>query len=130
MGRLKARWLVPICVLCEIAGLALMSLPQIWSGLLGYLLLLQAGSAVLMPAISTYINERSTEAQRATVLSLETGLFSAAMIVLFPLFGLGVTNIPYSTAYLWTLLALTVSALLILVLVLTLRKIRQVRDAV
>jgi MFS family permease len=111
MRYLPERWLVPVCVGCELAGLALMSLPQAWPGLAGYLLCFQASVAVLSPAISTYINQRTPEAQRATVLSLQTGLFSAAMIVLFPLFGLGVTLIPYGVAYLWTLLALGVGAL-------------------
>ena len=125
MRCLKERWLVPVFVASEILGLALMSLPQTWLGLFGYLICFQASVAVLMPALSTYINQRSPEAQRATVLSLQTGLFSATMIVLFPLFGLGVTNVPYSTAYLWTLLALAAGALGILALVLILRKIRQ-----
>jgi MFS family permease len=111
MRWLPERWLVPGCVGCEIAGLALMSLPQAWLGLAGYLLCFQASVAVLSPAISTYINQRTPEARRATVLSLQTGLFSAAMIVLFPLFGLGVTLIPYSVVYLWTLLALGVGTL-------------------
>jgi MFS family permease len=66
-----------------------------------------------MPAISTYINERSTEAQRATILSFQTGLFSAAMIVLFPLFGLGVSHVPYSIVYIWTLEALAIGSLAI-----------------
>ena len=55
------------------------------------------------------------------MLSLQTGLFSAAMIVLFPLFGLGVSTVPYSTVYLWTLLALAAGTLGILLLVLGLR---------
>jgi hypothetical protein len=125
MRWLRECWLVPFFVGCELLGLGLMSLPQAWLGLFGYLVFFQASVAVLAPAISTYINQRSPEAQRATVLSLQTGLFSAVMIVLFPLFGLGVTNIPYSTAYLWTLLALLAGALGILGLVLALRKIRQ-----
>ncbi|HEU5379184.1 MAG TPA: MFS transporter [Ktedonobacteraceae bacterium] len=125
MRRLKESWLVPVFVGVEILGLALMSLPQAWLGLLGYLVFFQASVAVLMPAISTYINQRSPEAQRATVLSLQTGLFSAAMIVLFPLFGLGVTNVPYNIVYLWTLLALATGALAILVLSLTLQKLRR-----
>ncbi|MEO7021245.1 MAG: MFS transporter [Ktedonobacteraceae bacterium] len=124
MRWLKESWLIPLFVGLEILGLALMSLPQAWLGLLGYLVFFQASVAVLVPAISTYVNQRAPEAQRATVLSLQTGLFSAAMIVLFPLFGLGVTNVPYSTVYLWTLLALTAGALAILALTLTLRKIR------
>jgi MFS family permease len=74
-----------------------------------------------MPALSTYINERAPEAQRATVLSLETGLFSGAMIVLFPLFGLGITHIAYSTAYLWMVLILVVLSLSILLLVLSMQ---------
>lgn len=56
--------------------------------------------------MSTYINVRSPEEQRATVLSFQTGLFSAAMIVLFPLFGLGISHVSYATVYLWTLSAL------------------------
>jgi hypothetical protein len=44
------------------------------------------------------------------------------MIVLFPLFGLGVTNVPYSIAYLWTLFALAAGALGTLALVLLLKK--------
>ncbi|HVU69335.1 MAG TPA: hypothetical protein VHD63_19540, partial [Ktedonobacteraceae bacterium] len=73
------------------------------------------------PAISTYINQRAPEAQRATVLSLQTGLFSAAMIVLFPLFGLGVTALSYNLVYLLTLLALAVGAAGTSLLVLWLR---------
>jgi len=125
MRWLPARWLIPIFTACSILGLALMSLPQAWLDLFGYLILFQASAAILMPALSTYINERSPEAQRATVLSLQTGLFSATMIVLFPLFGLGVTRVPYSIAYLWTTVALLVGALAILGLVLVLRNIRQ-----
>jgi MFS family permease len=121
MRRLKERWLITVFVACEILGLALMSLPQAWLGLIGYLVFFQAAIAVLSPAISTYVNQRSPEAQRATVLSLQTGLFSAAMIVLFPLFGLGVTAVPYSVVYLGTLLALVVGTLGILLLVLLLR---------
>lgn len=121
MRRLKESWLIPIFVASQILGLAMMSLPQAWASLFGYLICFQASVAVLDPAISTYINQRSPEAQRATVLSLQTGLFSAVMIVFFPLFGLGVTTIPYNVVYLWTLLALVVSALSILLLVLGLR---------
>lgn len=111
MRRLTERRLVSVFVGCQAVGLALMSLPQAWLGLPGYLICFQVSVAVLSPAISTYINRRTPEAQRATVLSLQTGLFSAAMIVLFPLFGLGVTLLPYSAAYLWTLLALVVGTL-------------------
>jgi MFS family permease len=128
MRRISERWLVAIFVGCELLGLALMSLPQAWLGLLGYLGFFQASVAVLSPAISTYINRRSPEAQRATVLSLQTGLFSAAMIVLFPLFGLGVTTIPYNAAYLWTLLALAAGTLGTLLLVLFLHKRRSAHD--
>lgn len=125
MRLLKEQWLVIIFVVSEIAGLWLMTLPQAWIGLLGYLIFFQASVAILSPATSTYINQRSPEAQRATILSLQTGLFSAAMIVLFPLFGLSVTTVPYKVAYLWTLLALTAGALGILVLVLFRQKIRK-----
>lgn len=128
MRGLKERWLVPIFVACQIGGLALMSLPQAWPGLIGYLVFFQASVSVLGPAISTYVNQRSPEAQRATVLSLQTGLFSAAMIVLFPLFGLSVTNVPYKTVYLWTLYALAAGALGIALLVLLLKKVRGTKN--
>lgn len=110
MRWLKEAWLLPIFVGSEVLGLTLMSQPLAWLSLFGYLICLQASVAVLDPAISTYINQRAPEAQRATVLSLQTGLFSAAMIVLFPLFGLGVTALPYNLVYLLTLLALAVGA--------------------
>jgi hypothetical protein len=67
---------------------------------------------------------RSPEEQRATVLSFQTGVFSAAMIVLFPLFGLGVSNVSYSTVYLWTLITLSVGSVAIGVLVWWLMKTR------
>lgn len=127
MRWLSERWLIPVFVISEILGLILMSLPNAGPGLLGYLVFFQASIAVLAPAISTYINARSPEAQRATVLSLQTGLFSAAMIVLFPLFGLGVTRASYNTVYLWTLLALAAGAITILGLVLFLRKMRSIQ---
>lgn len=113
MHHLAERWLVPICVLLEIVGLFFMSLPQPVLSLLGYLIPFQAAISLLAPSLSTYINQRSPEAQRATVLSLQTGLFSAAMIVLFPLFGLGVSHASYSTIYLWTLIALALGSLAI-----------------
>lgn len=113
MRYLPERWLVPIFVLVEILGLLLMSLSQPALSLVGYLVLFQASVAVLMPAISTYVNQHSTEAQRATILSFQTGLFSAAMIVLFPLFCLGVSHASYSTVYIWTFEALTIGSLAI-----------------
>lgn len=111
MRVLPARWLVPTFVLTQIIGLALMSTSQSLLSLFGYIVLFQAALAILSPALSTYINERSPEQQRATVLSFQTGLFSAAMILLFPLFGLGVSHTSYSTIYLWTLGALAVGSI-------------------
>jgi len=119
MRHLPQRWLVPLFVSVEIVGLFCMSLPQSIISLFGYLVLFQASVAVLAPAISTYINEHSPEAQRATIFSLQTGLFSAAMIVLFPLFGLGITQVAYRTVYLWTLEGLIIGSIAIGVLVWT-----------
>lgn len=117
MRWLPERWLLPVFVLMQIAGLICMSLPEAFVSLPGYLVLFQASVAVLSPATSTYINQRCPEEQRATILSLNTGLFSAAMIVLFPLFGLGITNIAYSTVYQWTAGALTIGCATIAALV-------------
>lgn len=122
MRRLPQRWLVPLFVGSEIVGLFCMSLPQTVISLFGYLVLFQAAEAVLSPAISTYINERSPEEQRATIFSLQTGLFSAAMIVLFPLFGLGITQVAYSTVYLWTLEGLTIGSIAVAILVWILKR--------
>jgi MFS_1 like family len=117
MRHLPQHWLVPLFVSMEIVALFCMSLPLPILSLFGYLVLFQASVAVLAPAISTYINERSPEAQRATIFSLQTGMFSAAMIVLFPLFGLGITHVEYSTVYLWTLEGLIIGSIAIGVLV-------------
>ncbi len=113
MRWLPERLLVPIFVGIQILGLWLMSLPQAAISVIGYLVLFQGSIAILYPAISTYINERSPEKQRATVLSFQTGLFSAAMIVLFPLFGLGVSHVAYSVVYRWTLIALAIGGVII-----------------
>ena len=45
-------------------------------------------------------------ARHRTILSLDTGLFSAVMIVLFPLFGFGLTHGSFSGILTWTLLTL------------------------
>ncbi len=101
-----ARWLIPLCVASQIAGLLCMIVSNPVISLLGFLLPFQAATAILYPAISTYLNQRCPETQRATVLSFETGLFSLSMIVLFPLFGLGISHVSYTTVYTWTTLAL------------------------
>ncbi len=106
MRRFPPRRLIPACIVCQLAGLLLMSVPQPAISLFGYIVVFQIGIAVLYPAISTYLNERSPEAQRATVLSFQSGLFSAAMIVLFPLFGLCVMSIPFGAVYIGTALVL------------------------
>ncbi|GHO44749.1 MFS transporter [Ktedonospora formicarum] len=115
--RVPERWLIALGVLAQVVGLLLMMLPQIYLSLFGYLVLFQAAIAVLYPAISTYVNQRSPEVQRATVLSFQTGLFSLAMIVLFPLFGLGITHSSYSTVYGWTVFALVLGSLTAVLLV-------------
>lgn len=125
--KLPMRWLIALFVFAEIAGLFCMSLPQPYISLFGYLVLFQASVSVISPAISTYANERSPEEQRATVLSLNTGLFSAGMIVLFPLFGLGITNVPYSIVYQWTSLGLLTGVLAIIGLVFGLKNLNQRR---
>ncbi len=98
MRRIAVRWLLPLLVAAQVAGLLAMSLSPAALGLSGFLLLPTAG-AVLAPVLSTCINERCPEEQRATVLSLQTGLFSGTMVVLFPLFGLGLMHIDYSLLY-------------------------------
>lgn len=117
-------WLLTIFVGAEALGLAAMSAQQPLLGVVGFLVLFHSADAVLTPAISRYLNERSPEAQRATVLSLDAGLFSAAMIVLFPLFGLGLTRASYHTIYLWTLAALFFGSLTIALAVWLLRRRR------
>ena len=92
--------LVPAQIMGVALGLLVMSTGQPVLGIAGFLLLVHGADSSLVPALSTWINSRLPEEQRATVLSLETGLFSAMMIVLFPLFGLGLGHITYSAAYL------------------------------
>ena len=100
IGRMRRRWLIPGLVAGVTLGLLLMSGAQPVVGVIGFLLVFRACDAMFVPAISTAINARAPEAQRATVLSLETGLFSAEMIALFPLFGLGLSHFSYQQAYL------------------------------
>ena len=100
LGLVRRRWLIPALVAGVALGLLLMSGAQPIVGLVGFLLVFRASDALFVPAISTAINARAPEAQRATVLSLETGLFSAEMIALFPLFGLGLSHVSYQQAYL------------------------------
>jgi MFS family permease len=100
IGRVRRRWLLPGLVAGVTLGLLLMSGAQPVVGLIGFLLVFRACDSMFVPAISTAINVRAPEAQRATVLSLETGLFSAEMIALFPLFGLGLSHVSYQQAYL------------------------------
>jgi MFS family permease len=111
--RLARHKVLALFVGAEALGLLLMATQVPVLGLVGFLVLLHAGDSVLYPALSTYINERSPEAQRATVLSLDTGLFSALMLVLFPLFGLGLTHISFGAAYAAAFLALLAGSFVI-----------------
>lgn len=123
------RWLPRRTVLAVFVGAECLGVACLGAGspalaLVGYLVLLHSGDAVLYPALNTYLNERSPEPQRATVLSLDTGLFSAAMIVLFPLFGLGLTQIAYPVAYRWICVAFVAGVVAIATAVVLLRRRR------
>jgi MFS family permease len=117
IGWVRRRWLIPGLVAGVTLGLLLMSGAQPVVGLIGFLLVFRACDSMFVPAISTAINARAPEAQRATVLSLETGLFSAEMIALFPLFGLGLSHVSYQQAYLGVGVGLLLGALGIATLV-------------
>lgn len=105
---LPARWVLGIFLGAMGLGLLAMSTAIPVLGLVGFLVLLHAGDSVLYPSLNRYLNERAPETQRATVLSLDSTLFSAMMIVLFPAFGLGLglTHVSFSTAYFGTFVAL------------------------
>jgi MFS family permease len=129
IARIRRRWLIPALVAGVALGLLLMSGAQPVVGLVGFLLIFRASDALFVPAISTAINARAPEAQRATVLSLETGLFSAEMIALFPLFGLGLSRYTYQQAYLGVGVGLLIGAVGIGALVWALRRWRVARRA-
>lgn len=116
MRWLPRRRLVPLLVLVEGLGLLLMSLGQPALGLLGWLGLMCGAASALTPAMSTYLNERCPEAQRATVLSLQTGLFSICSLVFFPLFGLGLTHLPTQVVYSLALVGFALASVAIFVL--------------
>ncbi|WP_052890557.1 MFS transporter [Thermogemmatispora carboxidivorans] len=99
LARLRQSHLLVGLLVALAGGLLLMSLPLAPLSLAGFLVLFQGAYALWQPVVSTWLNERSPEAQRATVLSLQTGLFSAAMVTLFPLFGLGVGEMSYRSLY-------------------------------
>lgn len=113
MRRVPRRRLVPLLVSGLALGLLIMSTGQPALGLVGFLLIFQAAESLLQPALSTYQNERCPEAQRATILSLQTGLFSAGSLIIFPLFGLGLTQFSYGAVFAGTLVALVAGSLLI-----------------
>lgn len=113
MRRVPQRVLIPLCIVAELLGLIMMSTSWLACSLVGYLLFFQASINILSPAANTYINEHSPEEQRVTILSFGTGMFSAAMIVMFPLFGAGVATMPYSTAFSGMFCALALGSLVI-----------------
>jgi hypothetical protein len=106
IARLPRAWLLGGCVAAESLGLLAMRSGMRVLAVVGFVLLFYATDSVATSAVSRYLNERAPEAQRATVLSLDTGLFSATMIVLFPLFGLGLTHVSFAVAFTWVLVAL------------------------
>jgi MFS family permease len=99
LAHMRGSHLLAGLLLALAGGLLLMSLPLVPLSLVGFLMLFQGAYALWQPVVSTWLNERSPEAQRATVLSLQTGLFSAAMVTLFPLFGLGLGAMSYRSLY-------------------------------
>lgn len=121
------RILIPLCVGMEILGLVMMSTPWLACSLIGYLVFFQASINILGPAATIYINEHIPEKQRVTILSFGTGLFSAGMIIMFPLFGAGIATMPYSTAFTWMFVALTGGSLAIWGLTYLLQRIRVAR---
>ncbi len=110
LGVARRRRLIPALVAGVSLGLLLMSGAQPVVGLVGFLLIFRACDALFVLAVSASINARAPEAQRATVLSLETGLFSAEMIALFPLFGLGLSHFSYQQAYFGVAVGLSLGA--------------------
>ena len=106
IARVRPVQLLTGCVAAESLGLLAMCSGRPVLAVGGFVLLFYATDSLVMSAISRYLNERAPEAQRATVLSLDTGLFSATMIVLFPLFGLGLAHNTFAAAYLWVLVTL------------------------
>lgn len=117
LARFARRRIIPTLVAGVASGLLLMATNQPVVGLAGFLLIFRVCDSLFVPAISTAINARTPDAQRATVLSLETGLFSGGMIVAFPLFGLALDHISYAQGYLGAGLALLAGAGLITVAV-------------
>ncbi len=105
------------CLASEMVGIAMLSSTHPLASIIGYLIPLQVAVAVLNPVISTALNARVPEAQRATILSFQSGLFSLAMIVFFPGFGLAATLASYAVVYRIALLvfALTMAGIAIFV---------------
>jgi MFS family permease len=129
LARFARRKVIPSLVGGVASGLLLMATGQMVVGLVGFLLIFHVCDSLFVPAISTAINARTPDAQRATVLSLETGLFSGGMIVAFPLFGLGLNYVSYEQGYLGAGLALLAGAALLAGLVVLLRRRNTARAA-
>ena len=128
LARFARRRVIPALVAGVASGLLLMATGQPVAGLVGFLIIFRACDSLFVPAISTAINARTPDEQRATVLSLETGLFSGGMIVAFPLFGLGLSHVTYEQGYLGAALALLTGAGLIAALVVLRRRRNAARE--
>jgi len=81
---------------------------------------------VIIIAVSDYINRKIPSETRATVLSFQSMIFSAFMILLFPLVGLAGDRFSLGTAF--TMLALTGTAVYLVYLIFFLRGKREVRS--
>lgn len=128
LARFARRRVIPTLVAGVASGLLLMASGQAVAGLVGFLFIFRVCDSLFVPAISTAINARTPDAQRATVLSLETGLFSGGMIVAFPLFGLGLSHITYQQGYLGAALTLLTGAGFIAALILMARRRNAARE--
>ena len=95
MGERAIPAVLPVVMALMIAGLRV---PAV--GLAAFCLL-NALEAVLFVAIHAYIHRIIPSAQRSTILSLESTLFSFVMILIFPLFGAIASRIGIPDAFLW-----------------------------
>jgi len=101
---LQRRW-SPTKLLLGLTGCLLVTLLLMGWGqltlLVGGYLLVNMLSAMVEPLMSTYYNTLMPSAQRATLLSISSMIFSLVMIVMFPAIGWLIEQLGFATTFSW-----------------------------
>ncbi|MDI3341567.1 MAG: MFS transporter [Sphaerobacter sp.] len=97
----RTRFAIQFAAIATVAGLGLVGTASEHTPLaIGAYLLAQPAYGLAEPLLLAWFNRQIPSAQRATILSVESGLFSATMIVVFPAAGLLASRLGWAALYL------------------------------